>query len=409
MNPNIDFRDIADLKTGDVLLCWCDPSKSVVAKKIHEVTGSEYCHAAIYYGNSQAAEFTAKNGIKKGKIGKVNVSCLVSRYGHIAVFRQPDAWTGNDRISALRLFIDKVVKNQAKYNFDGILKFKDRKEYHEANIYAKLNDFFTEKSAPISTDKHQYFCSEFVCDCFIAVGFIQPGAAVIYQSDTYSPGDLSKDSTFGTFWGYLRNDNNYQVNESDQFYYATTYDVLFEQFQPKKRKKMSVIYTGNKQKIIDAVDYVNDLFEDEKFWLEISEKDMFDNTSHSPSDIAILMKGKTDNVEVKLYRPRWPRHRKTNAYTSISYPNILFLNSKKLWRNIGSMVNTIVHEHVHSVDYTDGEPNIEYGHGSQSSAGKNNAAPYWIGNLAENYFNFDYFEETQIESIEIMPEDILDY
>ncbi len=171
---------------------------------------------------------------------------------------------------------------------------------------------------------------------------------------------------------------------------------------------MSVIYTGNKQKIIDAVDYVNDLFEDESFWLEISKKDLFDNASHSPSEIANLMKGKTDNVEVKLYRPQWPRDRNTNAYTSVRYPNVLFMNSKKLWRNIGSMVNTIVHEYVHSVDLTDGDPSIDYGHGSQSSVGKKNTAPYWIGNLAESNFNDDYFEETQIESIEIIPEDILD-
>ncbi|VAW59267.1 hypothetical protein MNBD_GAMMA08-478, partial [hydrothermal vent metagenome] len=152
---------------------------------------------------------------------------LVSRYGHVAVIRQPDAWAGVDRISALKLFIDKVVDNKAKYNFNGILKFKDRKEYHEANIYEKLNAFFTGNLAPASTNKHQYFCSEFVCDCFIAVGFIQPSAAVLYQSDTYSPGDLSKDPTFGIFWGYLTNDKGYQVSESDQFYYATTYDVIF--------------------------------------------------------------------------------------------------------------------------------------------------------------------------------------
>jgi len=139
MQPNTNFRDIAELKSGDVLLCHCDPSKDFVAKKIHNVTASEYCHAAIYYGDFLAAESTAKNGIKKGKIEKVNVFDLVSRYGHVAVVRQPDAWAGDDRISALKLFIDKVVEKEAKYNFNGILKFKDRKELHESNVFDKLN------------------------------------------------------------------------------------------------------------------------------------------------------------------------------------------------------------------------------------------------------------------------------
>ncbi|SEN35788.1 hypothetical protein [Nitrosomonas marina] len=228
MQPNNNFRNVAELRTGDVLLCHCDPSKDFVAKKINDVTGSEYCHAAIYYGDSLAAESRAKNGIKKGKIEKVKASDLVSRYGHIAVVRQPDAWVSDNRVSALKLFIDKVVENQVKYNFEGILKFKNSKELHEFHIYEKLVSYFDDDLIPEPTDKHQYFCSEFVCDCFIAVGFLQPSAAILYQSNTFSPGDLSKDPTFGTFWGYLTDRNNYSVSDNDHFYYATPYDVLFD-------------------------------------------------------------------------------------------------------------------------------------------------------------------------------------
>lgn len=227
MLPNSNFRNFSELKPGDVLLCHCNPSKDLVAKMIHKITGSDYCHAAIYYGDSLAAESTAKDGIKKGKIEKVKVSELLSRYDHVAVVRQPDAWAGGDRTSALKLFIDKVVENEAKYNFSGVFTFKNRKELHESNVYEKLKIFFKEELAHISTEKHQYFCSEFVCDCFIAVGFIQPSAAILYQSDTYSPGDLSKDPTFGTFWGYLTDKTEYQVSENDHFYHTTTYDVLF--------------------------------------------------------------------------------------------------------------------------------------------------------------------------------------
>lgn len=227
MQPNTDFRDIADLRPGDVILCYCNPAEDLVAKVIHSVTSSKYCHAAIYYGNSLAAESTAKDGIKKGKIEKVPVSDLISRYEHVTVLRQPDAWASDDRVKALQLFIDKVVENDAKYNFSGIMSFKSRKEFHEANIQGKLEDFFDEQLTTASTEKGRYFCSEFVCDCFIAVGFIQPSAAVLFQSDTYSPGDLGKEPAFGTFWGYLTMSPNYMVPEHDYYYQATTYDAIF--------------------------------------------------------------------------------------------------------------------------------------------------------------------------------------
>ncbi|QWF71823.1 hypothetical protein KEF85_04970 [Methylomonas paludis] len=227
MQPNTEFKNIADLKPGDVILCHCDPSNDLVSKAIHSVTSSEYCHAAIYYGDSLAAESTAKDGIKKGKIEKVDVSKLISRYGHVAVLRQPDAWASDNRVEALKLFVDKVVENGAKYNFNGIFSFKSRKEFHEANIQEKLENFFGGKLSPLPTDKSEYFCSEFVSDCFIAVGFIQPSAAILFQSDTYSPGDLGKEPTFGTFWGYLTTNPSYKISEHDYYYRTTTYDVIY--------------------------------------------------------------------------------------------------------------------------------------------------------------------------------------
>ncbi|MCF7981916.1 MAG: hypothetical protein K9K86_08020 [Pseudomonadales bacterium] len=227
MQQNNEFRNVSELKPGDVLLCYCDPSKDLVGNLIHSVTDSEYCHAAIFYGDNIAVETRAKDGMKKGKVEKVNISDLVSRYQHVAVIRQPDAWASDNRVNALRLFIDKVVEREVKYNFKGILTFKNRKEFHETNTYQKLSDFFENETDQQEVEKHQYFCSEFVCDCFIAVGFILPSAAILYQSDTYSPGDLCKDPTFGTFWDYLTDKSEYKVSESDQFYFTTPYDVLF--------------------------------------------------------------------------------------------------------------------------------------------------------------------------------------
>ena len=125
MQQNNEFRNVSELKPGDVLLCYCDPSKDLVGNLIHSVTDSEYCHAAIFYGDNIAVETRAKDGMKKGKVKKVNISDLVSRYQHVAVIRQPDAWASDNRVNALRLFIDKVVEREVKYNFKGILTFKN--------------------------------------------------------------------------------------------------------------------------------------------------------------------------------------------------------------------------------------------------------------------------------------------
>jgi len=67
MQPNTEFKNISYLKPGDVILCHCDPSKDLAAKAIHYVTSSEYCHAAIYYGDSLAAESTAKAASKRAR------------------------------------------------------------------------------------------------------------------------------------------------------------------------------------------------------------------------------------------------------------------------------------------------------------------------------------------------------
>jgi hypothetical protein len=223
--PNNGFKNINHLKPGDVILCY--GGLNLTARAINAVTGSKYSHAAIYYGESFAAESTVKNGILKGKVKKIKVCELVSRYDHVAILRQPDAWASEDRTKALQLFINQVVANEAKYNFNGVLSFKNRKELHQSNIYEKLESFFAGQSTQIQTQKASYFCSEFVCDCFIATGFILPSAGVIFQSDTYSPGDLAKEPTFGTFWGYLTTKDDYIVPLDDYYYRASTYDQIF--------------------------------------------------------------------------------------------------------------------------------------------------------------------------------------
>lgn len=221
------IREPSGVRIGDVVLCHTKISSSLVARKIESATGSEYCHAAIYYGDGMVAESMVKHGVKSGGIGKTAITDLIKRYDHVTVLRQPDAWVSEDRRRSLQLFIDKAISSKAKYNFSGISKFSKKKGEHETSIQEKLTAFFSNELQPKPVHKHSYFCSEFVADCFIAVGFIDPSAAILYQSDTYSPGDLGKDSTFGTFWGYLSAQDNYKVPNTDYFYHHTTVDEVF--------------------------------------------------------------------------------------------------------------------------------------------------------------------------------------
>lgn len=156
---------------------------------------------------------------------------------------------------------------------------------------------------------------------------------------------------------------------------------------------MKIVYEGQYASVIEAVKYTNTLAENEEFWASITKEDAFDNTSYKPADIASLMRGKETPAVVVDWRPGWfqrLRYRKTNALVDPSSPNRIKLNTRRLRRSIGSIVNTLVHEFLHTVDFTeDGSGHAEYTHRGQSSVGNENTAPYWIGTLAEKFHNLD--------------------
>ena len=79
---------IESLRAGDVLLCYKDSKIDPVGKKITKETDSEYTHAAICIDEITAAESLTSSGVSKNSIKE-----LVFRYDHVAVFRQPDAWS----------------------------------------------------------------------------------------------------------------------------------------------------------------------------------------------------------------------------------------------------------------------------------------------------------------------------
>lgn len=212
----------SELCAGDVLLCYKDTKIDLTGKVITRVTDSEYTHAAICISSSVAAEATVLVGVSK-----VQIEDLIKRYDHVAVFRQPDAWQPPERIQAMNAFIDSIIASNAKYNLRDVVDFKKQNEVHRLTLIELLNEFFngTYTSAPI--EKGSYFCSELVASCFVITGFIDPSAAVLYQSNVISPGALGRDPTFGTFCGYVSSVSNYAVPTTDEFFNRSTFDEIY--------------------------------------------------------------------------------------------------------------------------------------------------------------------------------------
>lgn len=171
---------------------------------------------------------------------------------------------------------------------------------------------------------------------------------------------------------------------------------------------MQVKYNGTNEKLIESVDFINDLLTLDAFYDEISNHPAFthDDDDYTPKKISEILKADESIVMVKTYKSRW-RWSKANAYVSPKYKDTLFYNTRKLWRLRIDIINTIVHECVHVADYNDNKIN-NFGHGDNKSKGKKNSAPYWIGTLAGSYYENEMKEEVEIEFIDIDESLIID-
>lgn len=162
---------------------------------------------------------------------------------------------------------------------------------------------------------------------------------------------------------------------------------------------MQVVYDGKNEKVKECVEFINDLFDSDFFYKSVADKDSFTHTDYEPSIVAALMKEDGNQTIVKLYKSFNP-WTKANAYVSPKYRNTLFLNTRKLWRNNEDIINTIVHECVHVVDFSE-NGKTDFGHGDNYSNGKENSAPYWIGEFAKKIYLDSLESEIEIESHDI--------
>ena len=217
MNAQSKIIGHQQLRPGDILLC---PGHDKLASAIASCTKSRYTHAAICYSATEAVESVGAG------VRKLPILTLVARYPRVAVFRSPIAWNPS-RVGKLRQFLDLIIGTRARYNFKAVMSFVKRRQEHNRSLHSKISQFFNGNLMPRPYRKGRYFCSELIVDCFIAVGFITPGAAIAYQSDTFSPGDIGRDGTFGAFVGYLQSTPSGNIPEDDEFYHNPTFAEIW--------------------------------------------------------------------------------------------------------------------------------------------------------------------------------------
>ena len=143
-------------------------------------------------------------------------------------------------------------------------------------------------------------------------------------------------------------------------------------------------YSGTNQKIIKAISEANKILSNEEFYKRIESIQKFDNTSYTGQQIVKEMKA-IKTIEVTEY---YKKHTKTNAKTQTE----ICMNTAKLDRysdelkNLASLVNTLIHESVHAVDWLTNK-HWDYTHKGQKEEIPPISAPYIIGAIAESMVN----------------------
>lgn len=151
-------------------------------------------------------------------------------------------------------------------------------------------------------------------------------------------------------------------------------------------------YKGDDQQIKNAIAKAKEILATPGFYDGIRVKKNFTHTSEPASDIADALKKAKLTVRVRGYKGG--DDTRTLAYVDGDFPTTIFINSSKTEdRKVLSITNTLIHETIHILDRS--VPEARFGHGGNSSNGKKNSAPYWIGAYASKILSGDASTTTQ--------------
>ena len=144
-------------------------------------------------------------------------------------------------------------------------------------------------------------------------------------------------------------------------------------------------YNGNAANVNYACDIYNLLLDFGYINLWLIEKQKFTYTDLTGDELALIHQiHKASDQATIVSKPLWkPWHRYTKAIHS---SGLITINSKKI-TSFEGLVGTIAHEVEHFFDYIVDFHGYDasFGHGDNSSVGKMDSVPYYIGNKAKAF------------------------
>lgn len=142
-----------------------------------------------------------------------------------------------------------------------------------------------------------------------------------------------------------------------------------------KAQNVQLEYDGKNDSLILVIAKANRILKSQGFYEKISSFSSFDNSNYTGGKIAKEFKELNHNILVETY---WNPFGIANAKTV----SVIKLNSAKLKRDQESILNTIIHEAVHAVDWLNNRQ-WDYTHDGNRANGQNQTAPWVIGEVAE--------------------------
>ncbi len=142
-----------------------------------------------------------------------------------------------------------------------------------------------------------------------------------------------------------------------------------------------IVYKGKKTVLSKAVKEANRLLNDSTFYKNIRSVSSFDSTNYSVAQISREIQTFQGEIQIRSY---WNPLGTANAKTleKISVNTSKLNRYKDPLKNHKDVVNTLIHEYVHAVDYhLDGTFNYSHDFNSE---GQENTAPWKIGSIAED-------------------------
>jgi hypothetical protein len=137
--------------------------------------------------------------------------------------------------------------------------------------------------------------------------------------------------------------------------------------------------------VCEAVKHVNKLLRSKQFYERISSHPRFDRADINPATVAMLMQKSAIEMKIEFYFSR--RRGTAWGYDDKQRPDTIHLNVWNLERPVPSLCNQMVHSCIHAVNAEN--PQFSFDHDEPGNHALENAAPNWIGCLAEKMISGD--------------------